>query len=75
MRRRILILAALGLTSAADGQPERPLFWRFRGFGMDLVQCRLVKSRVQNCVFLSGSGLDGVMEAVHRATRGREVAE
>ncbi len=69
--KKFLVLALL--TGIAYSQPERR-YWTFRGFGEDLVQCQLVNNRTQNCRFISKAThpLDGVMEAIHRATKGQE---
>jgi hypothetical protein len=71
--RRFLILAGFLLCSVSRGETGKR-YWTFVGYGIPLVQCELINDKTENCRYLSATRrpLDGVMEAVHRATRGRE---
>lgn len=66
MKRRAII--ALVLCSAYANPEPSHKWWVFQGFGVDMVQCELA-SRVTHCHFVNGATLDGIMEAVHRATK------
>jgi hypothetical protein len=76
MRKRNLLFAAILAASAVlHSEPkEKKLFWTFRGMNMDLVQCDLVDNETRNCRFISRAPhpLDGLMEAIHRATKNVE---
>jgi hypothetical protein len=71
--KRYLILAVFLLGSVSRGEPGKQ-YWTFVGYGIPLVQCELVNNKTEHCRYLSPGlhPLDGVMEAVHRATKGRE---
>ena len=72
MIRKLLVLVLL--VSTAQAQPEKRYFV-FEGFGMPLVQCQLINNQARNCHYLSTANLDGVMEAIHRATARRGYEE
>lgn len=64
-----LVLIIIGTVYAQPISEPKRTWWVFQGFGVDMVQCELIDNQVTHCHYLREANLNGIMEAVHRATK------